>query len=154
EAAAAKAEADLATAQTNARLATVEVERARRLWDQQAIARDYYDQRANSSGVAQAAIQSAQAVLTQTKVDVDHAYVKAPISGRIGRAEVTVGNLVQAGNAPVLTTIVSNDGIYADFDVDEQTYLRTVRAQATTADQEKRIPVELTLPGDNGHRYS
>ncbi len=80
--------------------------------------------------------------------------MKAPISGRVGRAEITVGNLVQAGaSPPLLTSIVSNDGIYADFDVDEQTYLQNVRNRATTADQEHRIPVEMTLQGDTGHVY-
>jgi membrane fusion protein, multidrug efflux system len=149
----AKAEADLATARTNARLAGTELDRAKRLMEAQAVARDTYDQRANAVGVAQASIQSAEAVLAQAKLDLDHAYVKAPIDGRVGRAEITVGNLVQTTPAPLLTTIVSNDGIYADFDVDEQTYLRSVRAHAATLEQEKKLPVQLTLPGDTAHTY-
>ncbi|HEX3810466.1 MAG TPA: efflux RND transporter periplasmic adaptor subunit [Rhizomicrobium sp.] len=153
EAAVAKAQADLATAQTNARLAKTEVDRATRLVAQNAIARDYYDQRVNASGVAAAAIQSAQATLVQANLDVDHAYVKAPISGRVSRAEITVGNLVQTSPAPLLTSIVSDNGIYADFDVDEQTYMQSVRAHATTAAQEQKIPVELSVQGDNGHVY-
>jgi len=153
QAAVAKAEADLATARTNARLAGTELDRAKRLMEAQAVARDTYDQRANAVGVAQASIQSAEAVLARAKLDLDHAYVKAPIDGRVGRAEITVGNLVQTAPAPLLTTIVSNDGIYADFDVDEQTYLRSVRAHAATLEQEKRLPVQLTLPGDAAHTY-
>jgi|HubBroStandDraft_5_1064220.scaffolds.fasta_scaffold21488_2 multidrug efflux system membrane fusion protein len=149
----AKAEADLATARTNARLAGTELDRAKRLMEAQAVARDTYDQRANAVGVAQASIQSAEAMLAQAKLDLDHAYVKAPIDGRVGRAEITVGNLVQTTPAPLLTTIVSNDGIYADFDVDEQTYLRSVRAHAATLEQEKKLPVQLTLPGDTAHTY-
>jgi multidrug efflux system membrane fusion protein len=153
EAAVAKAEADLATANTNARLAHTELDRAKRLVDAQALARDTYDQRANTVGVAQASIQSAQAMLTQAKLDLDHAYVKAPITGRVSRAEITVGNLVQTQSAPLLTTIVSNDGIYADFEVDEQTYLRSVRAHAATVAQEQKLPVQLTLQGDATHVY-
>ena len=154
EAAVAKAEADLATAETNARLAHTERDRATRLLNLQAVAQDYYDQRVNASAVAQASVQSAQAVLAQARLDVDHAYVKAPISGRVGRPEITVGNLVQPSPAaPLLTTIVSNDGIYADFEVDEQTYLKSVRPHATSAVQEQKIPVELTAQGDSGHVY-
>jgi multidrug efflux system membrane fusion protein len=154
EAAVTKAEADLATAQTNARLAKTELDRAQKLMDAQAVSRDLYDQRANANAVAAAAVQSAQAALDQAKLDVDHAYVKAPISGRVGRAEITVGNLVQTtATPPVLTTIVSDDGIYADFDVDEQTYIRSVRARAQTASQEQTIPVELRVTGDEGHVY-
>ncbi len=153
-AAVAKAEADLATAQHNASLARVEVDRASNLLRQQAIARDLYDQRVTTNEVDQAAIKSAEAALAQAKVNLDFAYVKAPISGRVARAEITVGNLVQSQpTPPLLTTIVSSDGIYADFDVDEQTYLANVRAHATTAAQEQKIPVELTVQGDNGHVY-
>ncbi|HEY1629857.1 MAG TPA: efflux RND transporter periplasmic adaptor subunit [Rhizomicrobium sp.] len=154
EAAVAKAQADLATAQHNASLANVEYSRAQRLVAEQAVARDYYDQRENAHGVAAANVQSAEAAVTQAKLDVDHAYVKAPISGRVSRAEITVGNLVQTGpNAPLLTSIVSDDGIYADFDVDEQTYLNSIRSHATSLGQEQHIPVELRLTGDAGHVY-
>ncbi len=154
EAAASKAEADLASAYSNAKLAKAEADRAETLFKQQALARDTYEERINASGVAQATIKSAQAALTQARLDIDHAYVKAPISGRVGRAEITVGNLVQtATNPPLLTSIVSADGIYADFDVDEQTYMKTVHAKAQTQSQEAHIPVQLTVQGDEGHVY-
>jgi multidrug efflux system membrane fusion protein len=154
EAAVQKAEADLATANTNARLSRILLDRNKSLLDAQALARNSYDQSVNANGVAVAAIQAAQAALIQAKLDVDRAYVKAPIAGRIGRAEIMVGNLVQAGpNAPLLTSIVSGDGIYADFDVDEQTYLRSVHQAAQSQAQEARIPVQLTLSGDADHVY-
>jgi multidrug efflux system membrane fusion protein len=151
EAALAKGEADLATAKSNATFAHTDLARATALIGAQAISRSYYDQRVNAEGVADASIKSAEAEIANAQVDLDHAYVKAPIDGRVSRAELTVGNVVQSGaNAPLLTSIVSNDGIYADFDVDEQTYLGAVRATAT---KEKNIPVELTIPGDTGHTY-
>jgi multidrug efflux system membrane fusion protein len=154
EAAVQKAEADLATANTNARLSRILLDRNKSLLDAQALARNSYDQSVNANGVAVAAIQAAQAVLTQARLDIDRAYVKAPIAGRIGRAEIMAGNLVQAGpNAPLLTSIVSGDGIYADFDVDEQTYLRSVHQAAQSQAQEARIPVQLTLSGDTDHVY-
>jgi membrane fusion protein, multidrug efflux system len=154
EAAAAKAQADLAAANTNAHLATVELQRAQRLIDANAVARDLYDQRNNAAGVSSANIKAAQAALAQAQVDVDHAYVKAPIDGRVSRAEITVGNLVQSGpNAPILTSVVANDEIYADFEVDEQTYLRSIHQHAATAGQEQRIPVQLILQGDD-HVYT
>jgi len=144
QAAVAKAAADLASARTNADLAKVDLTRAENLRKAGAIALQAYDQAANASAVAQAAIQSAAAVLAQAQVDVDHAYVKAPITGRISRAEITLGNLVgTTPTPPLLASIVSNDGVYADFDVDEQTYLSSVR------NREQAIPVALTVQGDN-----
>lgn len=148
EAAAAKAKADLASARANAAFARTDLQRAEGLIRANAIARSMYDQRVNANQVAIANVAVAEAALRQAQVDVDHAYVKAPISGRISRPEITVGNLVQTGpNAPLLASIVSNDGIYADFEVDEQTYLETVRSHAETASQEQRLPVEMTLQG-------
>ncbi|MGA2549645.1 MAG: efflux RND transporter periplasmic adaptor subunit [Burkholderiaceae bacterium] len=154
EAAAAKAEAHVASATSKAGFAKTELDRAETLVKSQAIAQRLYDERASDSKVAQADILSAEAELKQARIDLDHAYVKAPISGRVSRAEITLGNLVQTGpNAPVLTSIVSNDGIYADFEVDEQTYLRSIRSHAATQETEQAIPVELTVQGDEDHPY-
>ena len=152
DAAVARAEANLASARTSQDLAKMELDRAVNLLKTQDVAQTIHDQRANAYRVAQAGVQAALAELKQARVDLDHAYVKAPISGRVARAEITLGNLVQAGaNAPILTSVVSKDGIYADFEVDEQTYLKTIRSVADTADKERTIPVELSVPGDEAH---
>jgi multidrug efflux system membrane fusion protein len=155
EAALAKAEANLVSAKNNADYAQIEFDRAAMLIKSQAIAQRIYDERTNSKRVADAAVLAADAEVKQARIDIDHAYVKAPISGRLSRAEITLGNLVQSGqNAPVLTSIVSNDGIYADFDVDEQTYLQSVHPDADNQDKEHRIPVQLTLQGDDKTHYA
>jgi multidrug efflux system membrane fusion protein len=155
EAAAAKARGDLASATASAALAKTEFERGVSLLKAQAIAQSAFDQRANAAQVAVANVQVAEATLRQAALDVEHAYVRAPISGRISRPEITIGNLVTAGStAPLLTSIVSTDGIYADFEVDEPTYLKLVRTQGITLTAEQAVPVELTLQGDNAHVYN
>ena len=148
QAAAAKAAADLASATNNARLTRIERDRGERLIKAQALAQESYDQRVTADDVAQAAVKSAQAALASTQVDVDHAFIKAPISGRISRAEITVGNLVGSSTvAPqLLASIVSDDGVYADFEVDEQTYLNILRQRG--ANKEQTVPVDLTVQGD------
>lgn len=154
QAAVAKAAAELQSARTNAALAKSNLARADNLRKSNAIALQTYDQAANASAVANASIQGAEAALAQARLDVDHAYVKAPISGRVSRAEITLGNLVQvATGAPLLTSIVSDDGIYADFDVDEQTYVRNIHAHADTQADQQKIAVELTLSGDKNQVY-
>ena len=113
-----------------------------------------YDERANANRVADAAVKMAEAELKGAALDLEHAHVVAPISGRASRAEITLGNLVQAGpGAPLLTTIVSNDTVYADFEVDEQTYVESVRDATGGREGERRIPVQLTLAGDKSHVY-
>jgi len=154
EAAVAKASADLATARSNAAFAQTELERASNLIKTNAIAQRQFDERANTNRVTQAAVLSAEAALKQAKINLDHAYVKAPFAGRVSRAEITLGNVVQAGSgAPLLTSIVSKEGIYADFEVDEQTYMKGIRSIAGSQDKERRIPVQITVRGDEDHPY-
>jgi multidrug efflux system membrane fusion protein len=155
QAASAKAAGDLASAVNNAKLAQIERDRGERLIKAQALSQESYDQRVNADNVARASVKSAQAALAATQVDVDHAFIKAPISGRISRAEITVGNLVGSATAApqLLASIVSDNGVYADFEVDEQTYLNIVRG-AHTQDQQQAIPVTLTVQGDvEKHAY-
>jgi multidrug efflux system membrane fusion protein len=155
EAAVARAQAAVATAQSKVEFSKTDQARVSGLVEQHAMAQSDLDNSNNVQRQATAELASAEAVLQQANVDLDRAHVKAPISGRMSRAEVTVGNVVQSGvGAPVLTTIVSQDGIYADFEVDEQTYLQTVRNSAKGNAQESRIPVQLIVQGDTDHTYN
>jgi multidrug efflux system membrane fusion protein len=154
EAAMARAEANLASARTNAAYAKSDRDRAMALIGSNSVAQRDLDQRANAMRVADAAVQVAEAELKRAALDLEHAHIVAPISGRASRPEITVGNLVQPGaGAPLLTTIVSNDTVYAGFDVDEQTYIASVRHAVEGRDEERRIAVELSLPGDAAHVY-
>ena len=154
EAAVSRAEANLASARTNADFARIEQQRAAGMIKTEAIAQRIYDERNNNLRVADAAVKAAEAELKTAQVDLEHAYVRAPITGRTSRAELTVGNIVQSGPAaPVLTSVVSHQAIYADFEVDEQTYVDTIRQAAGSPEQEHKVPVQLTLAGDHGHVY-
>jgi multidrug efflux system membrane fusion protein len=145
----ARSKAVLETAKADNEFAEQEYIRAQTLIKTNAISKRILDQRKSSAEMAKAAILSAQADLERVKIDLDRAYVIAPISGRLGRIEVTKGNLVESGsNAPTLTTIVSQESIYADFEVDEQTYLQFVRSNAKDKEEENNIPVRLKLKQD------
>jgi len=144
-----RAKADLVTALNRKNLAEKEYKRAQNLIKTKMISRRIYDERANARLIAESTVNSAKAQFSQAKIDLGYAYVKAPVSGRVSRTEVTVGNLVSAGpNAPLLTSIVSNDGIYADFEVDEQTYLRYMQGDSFNQLTTQKIPVELRLQRD------
>ncbi len=142
KAAVAEARAALASAQDQASLAQKTFKRTQGLIKTDSISRKVYDERNNAVKTSQAAVASARATLEQANINLDYAYVKAPISGVVSRAEITEGNLVQSSpNAPLLTTIVSVNGVYADFDIDEQTYLQRIRG----IKEIPTIPVELRL---------
>ncbi len=126
------AEADRAQAQVVAARARVdfarsELERANRLWEESAIAKRELDERVNARQEADANLRAAEAAYQSARLNLGYTQVKAPVSGRVGRLEVTVGNLVAAGPAaPVLTTLVSVSPIYASFDADEQVVTRAL----------------------------
>lgn len=152
EAAMQQAKADLSAAKERRAFAERELARARKLIRTNAVAERVVDERANEFANATSAVESAAAQVLKAEIDLDHAYVKAPISGRVSRVEVTTGNLVQAGSdAPLLTSIVSDTGIYADFDVDENTYLRNVRS--ADAEGDRKIPVELLVGSEGADMY-
>ncbi|HZC57450.1 MAG TPA: efflux RND transporter periplasmic adaptor subunit [Xanthobacteraceae bacterium] len=148
-----KAQADLVTAIANVKYTKAERERGSQLVKNSDLSQETFDQRANAEAVAQASLQSAQAALESAKLNLDYAYVKAPITGRISRAEITLGNLVGSPTtAPqLLASIVSDNGVYADFEVDEQTYLEAVRNYGQTQEQEQKIPVDVVARGDEAH---
>jgi multidrug efflux system membrane fusion protein len=146
-----QASAELAAARDRHRHAEKELRRARSLIRSDTISERVLDERANAFAVAKSEVDAAEARLARARIDLDHAFVKAPISGRVSRAEITVGNLVQAGaGAPILTSIVSDAEIYADFEVDERTYFEFVRATAKNVEAERNIPVRLEVGGRNG----
>jgi RND family efflux transporter MFP subunit len=132
EAEVARAEAVLAQARTRNQLAGMEVERAQKLMNTQAISREELDARTSGRAEGDAAIRAAEAAVRVARLNLDWTVVRAPISGRVGRAEITPGNVVQAGppSPSLLTTIVSIDPIYVYFDTDEQAYLKYMGAQS------------------------
>ena len=151
EAALASANAALASARSQAELAKTELNRAKQLIKKKFLSKSVYDQRESNYKVALAAIKSAQAAVKSAKLDLEYAHIKAPISGRVGRAELTVGNLVSGGaNAPILTTIVAHNKMYAEFEVDEQTYLHIARYKQHKG---ANMPVQLKLKGDHKTLY-
>uniref|UniRef100_UPI003F50020F efflux RND transporter periplasmic adaptor subunit n=1 Tax=Caballeronia sp. LjRoot34 TaxID=3342325 RepID=UPI003F50020F len=139
--------AQLAAAQARATYTATDAARADRLLADNAIARRDYDEKQNASREAAAGVKAAKAALEAAQVNLSYTTVNAPVSGRVSRAELTVGNVVSAGaNAPLLTTLVSVSPIYASFDVDEQTYL-----QYLGRDRNAKVPVSLGLANEDGY---
>jgi len=145
----ARAEAVLAQARTRDQLAGLEVERAQKLMSTQAISREEMDARTSGRAEGNAGVRAAEAAVRVARLNLDWTVVRAPISGRVGRAVVTTGNVVQAGppTPTLLTTIVSIDPIYVYFDTDEQAYLKYM---AATASGPKGREVLIGLASETG----
>lgn len=122
-----QAQANLAGVEERQRLADIELGRGRRLLESNSISRREFDALDNGAREAAAAFKGAQAALAQAQLQLSYTQIRAPIAGRISRAEITAGNVVGAGGeAATLTRIVSDGKLYASFNVDEQSYLRLI----------------------------
>jgi multidrug efflux system membrane fusion protein len=89
--------------------------------------------------------RASQAALQSARLNLGYTQVKAPVSGRVGKLEITVGNLVAAGpGAPVLTTLVSVNPIYASFEADERVLAKALQGlKAEGPGELAKIPVEM-----------
>ena len=153
---AAKSQSESARTQTE--LAHADLARADKLLAAHAVSRQEYDQltaaaRTSESGQhaaeanvlnAEAAVRSAEAALRSAQLDLDYTTITAPISGRISRANVTAGNLID--DKTVLTSIVVTSKVYAYFDGSEATFLRIRGAKEAQLGVRMGLADEAGLP--------
>ncbi len=140
-------EAQLSAAAARLLLADRQQKRGIQLGGLNDLARSDVDARINEYRAAEANVRAAAASLRTAQLNLSYTEVRAPITGRAGRIEVTPGNLVDAGAAaPVLTTLVSVDPIYASFDADERSVADAVSGLppgGDLADAIAKIPVRM-----------
>jgi membrane fusion protein, multidrug efflux system len=121
--------------------------RAERLLARNATSQEEFEQVAADATVAAAQLASINAALEAAELNLSFTSVTAPIAGRVSRTIVTAGNLVDPST--VLTTLVSDDAVYAYFDVDEQTYLSHVQQ----ADPAEHSVVRVGLINEQGYPH-
>jgi multidrug efflux system membrane fusion protein len=140
--------AAVSAAEARVSLTRSELDRGKQLNGSSYLSKSDLDRRINDFNEAEASRQAAVAALKTAQLNLDYTEVRAPVSGRAGKLEVTTGNLVAAGpGAPVLTTLVSIDPIYVLFNADENlvaTALASTPQAADGAADISQIPVEIT----------
>jgi membrane fusion protein, multidrug efflux system len=139
-----RSQAQVLAAEARVALASSEHERGQQLMASRNVSQRELDTRYNAMREAQANLRAAEAALQTARLNLDYTQIRAPISGRIGRLGVTIGNLVAAGaSAPALTTLVSVDTLYAAFDADERSVLDALASLPGRERALDRIPVRL-----------
>ncbi|WEF50331.1 efflux RND transporter periplasmic adaptor subunit [[Pseudomonas] carboxydohydrogena] len=153
QAVAEQAQGQLQDAKAHVELARRELERATSLIKTDAVSQSVVDQRTQQLQTAQASALQAEGALKRAQLDVEFSQVRAPITGRISRHLVTVGNLVQGSEsgATLLTSIVSMDPIHLYFDMDESIYLKNSRLWfegKRPSSRDTPNPVQVLLAGE------
>ncbi|MBS0288870.1 MAG: efflux RND transporter periplasmic adaptor subunit [Proteobacteria bacterium] len=147
----ARAQGTFASAQAQEVLSSSQYERAIRLMKDKVISQSELDTRSHDMLVSKALSKSAKAALETAKINLEYTQIRAPITGKISRPEITVGNLAEAGH--ILATVVSNSPIYADFEMDEQAFLEYTKTNALVKIS-KPIPVMMGLANETGTPHS
>jgi len=144
--------AALKHARSSSTLAASNQDRGKSLVAKHMISQQDYDQLVTAASTSADDIGSAQAALETARLNLEFTEVRAPIDGRVSRKLITPGNLVSITS--VLTTVVSDDPVYAYFDADEQTYLRFAHAAATDAQAQGGVsPVFMGLIDEQGYPH-
>jgi RND family efflux transporter MFP subunit len=125
--------------------------RARQMFGGRSIGKEEYDTTLAAREKAIANVGSAQAMRDRAKVYLDYTEVVSPLTGRISRRQADPGNLIKADET-VLTTVVTDDSVYAYFDVDERTFLDLVNDKAasspSTPVSDIQLPVLMRLANE------
>jgi RND family efflux transporter MFP subunit len=156
EAALNQAKAKVAQDEAQLKFDEAEYQRALKLVSSGAVTRSDLDKTAAARDVDIANIAAAKAAVAARQLDVDYTKVTAPVSGRVGRYVVTVGNLITSGDqggGTLLTTIVSVDPMYVYFDADEYTVLRVrrlIREGKAKSARDVELPAWLGLANEDG----
>ncbi len=154
-AAADSAKANVARAQTRIELAQTELARTEKLVKVKAASAEELEQRQGELKSAIADRNTAEAQLRQAQLNVEFTRITAPISGRIGRAEVKPGNLVSPATT-LLGTLVSMDPVYVSFEGNERIYLKyqqLSRDGTRGSSREVKNPVRVGLSSEEGYPH-
>ena len=146
------AEAELAGAKSNYDRARIEYDRAQRLFKEKAGAEAEVVKWRVEREIATAEILRAESKVARAELNLGYTQVTAPFSGRVGRDEVDIGNLVGESEATVLTDITRYDPMYVYFNLNERDLLRIMpryaerSAETGTGDSERRSMAEKRYP--------
>ena len=158
------AEAELAGARAKEKLARTELARAKVLYKKRAGPESDTVKWQGQLGIARAAILNAEAKIKSAALNVEYTQVAAPISGRVGRQQVDLGNLVGNGEATLLTEITRFDPMYVYFNLNERDLLRVLkmykekvqREEIDTTDgaiRKAQLPVYMGLANEEGYPH-
>ena len=148
------AQAQLAEANAQLSLANRNLKRYEKMREGNIVGEAEYDDRVEAVSAARAAVAVAQAQVRDAELDLGYTEIYAPVTGRISRHEVSIGNLITggySGDVTLLTTIVTVDPIHLDFDMSEANYLAYQRATergAMPSMRDSHIQVFAKLPDE------
>lgn len=127
------------------KLAKIEVDRNETLVRRQAVAQAKLDESNARYAQALGELQQLQAALKRAELDLGYTDIKAPMDGRIGRFQVSVGDFVTP-SSDALAAIVSQDPMYVTFPVSARKLLEVRKAASSQGGDPRNVIVKLRMP--------
>ncbi|EKY3117029.1 multidrug efflux RND transporter periplasmic adaptor subunit AcrA [Cronobacter turicensis] len=147
------AKGDLAKAQASANIAQVTLSRYQKLLGTQYISKQDYDNAQAEAQQANAAVVAAKAAVETARINLAYTKVTSPISGRIGKSNVTEGALVQNGQTTALAVVQQLDPIYVDVTQSSNDFLRLKQELANGQLKQENGKAKVTLSTADGLKY-
>ncbi|MEO7432053.1 MAG: efflux RND transporter periplasmic adaptor subunit [Dokdonella sp.] len=147
-----RTQAELAKSRSEAQLAQSQNARSQALLKARAVSREESDTRQAAVAQSNAAVRAAEAAVSTAQLNLTFTEVRSPIAGRTGRALITAGNLAQA-DTTILTSVVSMDPMYVDFEGDESAYLRYNELARKGERAATKNPVRIGLANETGYPH-
>jgi len=142
-----KADADVASAEAKLAQATRTLARLKPLWDARAVSQREADDAASAEQVARADLKGAQARRAEAALNLEYTRVESPLSGAVGRSQVSEGTLV-SGPGTLLTTLTQTDPVKVRFgiaDTDQLKWRTEVAAGQLQLPPHEAFTVEVKL---------
>jgi RND family efflux transporter MFP subunit len=145
---------DGAVAQAEARVSRLRADyaRAESLHPTGVITKEQFDLVSGDLAEAEASLKSAKAALKIARVNLGYCDIRSPISGRLSQPFIDPGNLV-IGDETILTSIVAQEPMHVNFDIDERTMLRLRRLEGAKTAREASMPVLMGLADEEGYPH-
>ena len=155
KAALSQAKANMSSAQAEEVRAKADLDRGRELFPQGHISKSDLDRLVSAEAQAKANVQASKAQLETARINLSYTEIRAPFSGRIGKATYSVGNLVGPSSS-ALAELIKLDPIYVNFQVNEKaliTYQQSRQRSANNPNGDTNNEVDLSLKLPNGSIY-
>ncbi len=146
-----QAKADLASKLSGQENANRNLKRAKDLIGDGYISQSDFDRLTTEESQANASVKSAQAALKRAELDLSYTTILAPFTGRIGKVNYNVGNIV-GPTSDALATLTVTDPIYVSFQVEEELYLSYLQ-QKRSSGERNAVKADLTLRLPNNTSY-
>ncbi|HYJ98993.1 MAG TPA: efflux RND transporter periplasmic adaptor subunit [Burkholderiaceae bacterium] len=142
-----RADADVASAEAKLAMSTRTLNRLKPLWEARAVSQREYDDAASAEQVARADLQGAQARRAEAALNLAWTRVESPLSGAVGRSQVSEGSLV-AGPGTLLTTLTQTDPVKVRFgiaDTDQMKWRQEAASGVLQLPPNQQFTVEVKL---------